>query len=274
MDSWNGAVGWVCRAGVLGLAALMPVGAARGQDAARPERPKAMAAEAKPDWEVATVRPSDPAAGKGQHINVRGSHVLLEDTTVEQFLLMGFGLQQSQLAGEPDWVKTERWNVDGVPDVQGMPNLKQLQGLMQEILAERFGLKVHREQRELPVFALTVAKGGPKMTVDESDPNGLFRQQNGGQNGRHAEDLKNISMPELALILQFHVDRPVVDQTGLKGKYDLKLQWTVDEAPAPAPDAPPGLFTAIQEQVGLKLDRVKAPAEVLVVDAVARPGAN
>jgi uncharacterized protein (TIGR03435 family) len=245
-----------------------------GQDAAKPEPPKSMAKDADPDWEVATVKPSDPNDTAGQHIRLRGRHVMLLDTTVEQFLLLGYGLQNSQLAGEPEWVKTERWDIDGVPDREGEPSWRQLQGMMQKILAERFGLKLHREQREMPVFALTVARGGPKMVGNTSDPNGWMDQQNGGINGLHVEALKNASMADLALILQFHVDRPVVDQTGLKGRYDFKLQWTVDEAQATAPDAPPGLFTAIQDQIGLKLERVKAPADVLVIDKVERPTAN
>ena len=233
-----------------------------------------MAKDADPDWEVATVRPSNPNDTAGQHIRLPGRHVLLLDTTVEQFLLIGYGVQKSQLAGEPDWVKTEKWDVDGVPDVEGEPSLRQLQGMMRKILAERFGLLLHREQREMPVFALTVTKGGAKMIANATDPNGWMDQQNGGINGRHVEALKNASMADLALILQFHVDRPVVDQTGLKGRYDFKLQWTVDEAQTTAPDAPPGLFTAIQEQIGLKLEPVKAPADVLVIDKVERPGAN
>jgi uncharacterized protein (TIGR03435 family) len=126
----------------------------------------------------------------------------------------------------------------------------------------------------MPVFALTVAKDGPKITANTSDPNGWMNQQNGEANGRHTETLKNTSMADLALILQFHVDRPVVDQTGLKGRYDLKLQWTVDDTQAVAADGPPGLFTAIQDQIGLKLERVKAPADVLVLDKVEKPGAN
>ena len=82
-------------------------------------------------------------------------------------------------------------------------------------------------------------------------------------------------MADLAQMLQFRVDRPVVDQTGLKGRYDFRLQWTTDESRAPADgSAPPGVFTAIQEQIGLKLEPVKAQADVLVVDKVERPGAN
>ncbi len=263
-------MGW--RAVVFAVVALLFL--ATGMVARAQETAKMMAKPADPDWEVATVKPSDPNDMNGQHIRLLGRHVLLLDTTVEQFLLLGYGVQKSQLAGEPDWIKTERWDVDGVPDVEGEPSMRQLQGLMRKILAERFGLQLHHEQREMPVFALTVAKGGPKMIANTSDPNGWFDQQNGTANGRHVEALKNTSMADLALILQFHVDRPVVDQTGLKGRYDLKLQWTVDEAQTTAPDAPPGLFTAIQDQAGLKLERVKAPADVLVIDAVERPGAN
>ena len=128
----------------------------------------------------------------------------------------------------------------------------------------------------MPVFALTLAKSGAKLTANTSDPDGWMDQHNRESNGVHVEALKNASMADLALILQFHVDRPVVDQTGLKGHYDFKLQWAVDgdDAHTSAPDAPAGLFTAIQEQIGLKLERVRAPADLLAIDKVERPGAN
>ncbi len=243
-------------------------------DGANSTKPAMMAATADPDWDVVTVKPSDPNDAGGQRGRFDGRHVRLLGTTVEQFLLIGHGLQKDQLGGVPDWAKTERWDVDGLANMDGQMNLKQLQGMMRKILTERFGLRAHHEQREMPVFALTVAKGGSKVTPDTSDPNGFLDQQNGEANGQRTERLKNTSMAELALILQFHVDRPVVDQTGLKGRYDLKLQWTTDDTHIPSPDAPPGLFTAVQEQLGLKLEAVKAQADVLVVDAVERPGAN
>ena len=112
------------------------------------------------------------------------------------------------------------------------------------------------------------------MIPNTTDPNGWMDQQNGTTNGRHTEALKNASMADLALILQFHVDRPVVDQTGLKGRFDFKLQWAPGDTQPTAPDAPPSLFTAIQDQIGLKLERAKAPAATLVIDKVERPGAN
>jgi uncharacterized protein (TIGR03435 family) len=99
-------------------------------------------------------------------------------------------------------------------------------------------------------------------------------QQNSAANGRDVESLKNASMPDLAEILQFRVDRPVLDQTGLKGRYDFQLQWSTDEAQTTQPDAPPGLFTAIQEQIGLRLEPVKAPADVLVIDHIEKPSPN
>lgn len=247
---------------------------AQGQDAGKPVPAKAMAKEADPDWEVATVKASDPNDTRGQHISMQGQQVMLMGTTVEQFLLLGYGVQKSQLAGEPEWVKTTRWDVNGVSDVEGQPSLRQLQGMIRKILAERFGLQLHHEQREMAVFALTVAKGGPKMIASTGDPNGWMEQQNWGTRDLHVEALKNASMADLALILQFHVDRPVVDQTGLKGRYDFKLRWTLDDAQTAAPDAPPELFTALQEQIGLKLERVRSSADVLVIDKVERPGAN
>lgn len=261
---------------VLTAAVLLPFGLARAQGTAAngTAKPRMMAQDANPDWEVATVRPSNPDDANGQRIRFRGRYVMLLDHTVEDILLIGYGVQKSQLAGEPDWVNTERWDVEGIPDVEGEPSMRQLQAMMQKILVERFALKLHHEQRVMPVFALTVAKGGPMMTPDATDPNGWMHQQNSEANGRDVENLKNASMPDLAQILQFRVDRPVVDQTGLKGRFDFKLQWTTDDAQAPQPDAPPGLFTAIQEQIGLKLERVKAPADVLVIDHVQRPGAN
>src|SRR6202034_4070723 len=142
---------------------------ARGQDAPKPAPPKMMAVDADPDWEVATGKPSDRNDPAGQHMNVRGRQLMLLDTTVEQFLLLGYGVQKSQLADVPDWATTQRWNVEGVPDVDGEPSWKQLQGMIRKILAERFGLRLHHEQRELPVYALTVAKGGPKMVANTSD---------------------------------------------------------------------------------------------------------
>ena len=267
-------MGWVPVAAMAAFV-ICACGAVRAQDAAsgNASKPKMMAPDADPDWEVVTVRPDDPYA-RSDHAGVHGRHVTLENETVELLMLFGYNVQKNQIDGAPEWVKTERWTVDGLADVDGEPNVRQLQGMVRKVLAERFGLKVHRERREMPVFALTVAKGGPKVTPNTSDPNGMPNQHGHAGSGWQMYQYKNTSMPELALELLGSVDRPIVDQTGLKGRYDFQLKWLTDDSHSTDPDAPPGLFTAIQEQLGLKLEPVKAPADVLVIEQVQKPGAN
>jgi uncharacterized protein (TIGR03435 family) len=231
-----------------------------------------MAVDADPGWEVATIRPSDPD-DKNQSFDVRGRHIVIENQPVEMMLLVGYGVQKSQIVGAPEWVRTERFTVDGVPDVDGEPTLEQFQSLVRKLLAERFAMKLHHEQREMPVYALTVAKGGTKMARSTGDPNGHPRENGGGGNIRSFK-FTNTSMPDLALLLLVEVDRPVVDHTGVQGRYDFQLKFSKDDANTTDPNAPPRIFTAIQEQVGLKLEPTRAPADVLVIDKIERPSAN
>jgi uncharacterized protein (TIGR03435 family) len=256
-----------------------PLNLVRAEGDAEWEIPKmdaAMAKDADPDWEVVTVRPLDPNdPHPGSSIMVRGREFVIENKTVETMLLFGYGVHQSQIAGAPDWMRTERWYVKGVPDAAGHPSLKQMQTLTRKVLVERFGLQMHTEQRELPVYAITVAKGGEKIAKSAGDPSGVPQENDRENGGERLVQMTNASMGDFALLMKFLVDRPVVDQTGLTGRYDFQLKWTFDESKAPTDgSAPPSLFTAIQEQMGLKLEAVKAQAEVLVVDKVERPSAN
>lgn len=249
--------------------------AARAQDAASGSaKPAAMAADADPDWDVVTVKPSDPNT-VGDHIEQHGRHVTISNDTLEMLLVIGYSVQKNQIVDAPDWIKTARWEIDGLCNTDGEMNLPQLQKMIQKVLAERFGLKLHRAQREMSVYAIVPAKDGPKMGVNTTAQSALPEQHPQDDRGQHTEILKNFSVSDLALILQFRVDRPVIDRTGLKGRYDMTLKWTYDEDRAPTDGtAAPSLFTAIQEQLGLKLDPVKAMTDVLVIDTVERPGAN
>jgi uncharacterized protein (TIGR03435 family) len=155
--------------------------------------------------------------------------------------------------------------------------------MMQKLLEDRFKLTLHRETRVLPAYTIVVASGGPKLTPNDSNPTGLpsllFR-------GLGVLPAVNASMADFAGVMQSAVlDRPVVDKTGLPGRYDFTLTWTPDDSqfrsfgvrmPPPSADAnaPPVLFTAIQEQLGLKLESTNAPVEVLVIDRVERPSEN
>jgi uncharacterized protein (TIGR03435 family) len=237
-------------------------------------KPGMMAPGANPDWVVATVKRSDPN-DPNDTFDFRGRQVIFENQTVEAMLLLAYGIQKSQIAGAPEWVRTERWDVNGLLDMDGKPSLQQFRSVVEKMLEKRFGLKAHKEQREMQVFALTVAKGGPKLTLNTSDPNGLRRQQVRVADGERREEFTNTSMKELAVLMLVEVDRPVVDQTGLQGRYDFKLSFTNDESDAPTDGSvPPGLFTAIQEQLGLKLAPAKAPVDVLVIDHVEKPSEN
>jgi uncharacterized protein (TIGR03435 family) len=151
--------------------------------------------------------------------------------------------------------------------------------MTQKLLADRFNLKFHYEQRELSVYALTVGKAGPKMTRSLGNPEGPPDDEF-SRSAWMKET--NTTMAEFTKALQYVLERPVVDHTGLTGRWDFRVQWTPDESqfggivPSSSgnPNAAPGLFTAIQEQVGLKLELVKALAEVLVIDHVEKPSAN
>jgi bla regulator protein blaR1 len=142
------------------------------------------------------------------------------------------------------------------------------------LLAERFKLKVHRATQDGNVYALTVAKSGLKIKL-AADPAAGAR---GGANGRL---IGKRSMPQLATLLSGILRRPVIDQTGLAGVYEFTLEWTPEVGqtgpdatpPAPAPGAP-SIFTAVQEQLGLKLDSAKAPIELVVVDSAERHSEN
>jgi uncharacterized protein (TIGR03435 family) len=178
-----------------------------------------------------------------------------------------------------------KFDVDGKPDGEGAPSDTQWRGMMQKLIADRFKFTFHRDKKELSVYVLSVAKGGPKLTKSDGDPNGLpglfFRGKLGDLG------VRNATMGDFtSMILQGAVlDRPVLDQTAITGRYDFTLLWTPDDSqfsgmgakiPPPTDNAaaPPNLYTAIQEQIGLKLDATQAPAEVFIVDHVEKPSAN
>ena len=234
---------------------------------------KPMAADAHPVFDVAAIKHSDPNDGM-HRFHMEGRHFTIENQTVKRLMMFAYGVNKSQIAGEPEWANSEWFDADGVPDVEGEPSVKQAQEMVRALLTDRFGLKFHHEQREMSSYALTVAKGGPKLKKTESDPNSLPDQSGGNDSGVRRMKFTNNTMEELALGMQFYLDRPVVNKTGLPGKWDFDLAWTYDDTRLTDPNAPPGLFTAVQEQLGLRLDAVKAPVDVLVVDSVERPGAN
>ena len=241
-----------------------------------------MAADANPSFEVATVKPSAPDE-PGKLFGVRGAHFKTINTTLTDLITFAYGVQQKQVVGQPEWMDKDKWDIEAQPDVPGAPNKEQVATMVQKLLAERFQLKFHKDTKELSAYVLTVSKSGNKMTAGSADPNqlpALFFRALG------ALTVQNATMRDFAGLMQTAVlDRPVVDQTGLTGTWNFLLKWTPDESqfggmgikvppPTDAPDAPPPLITAIQEQIGLKLDAGKAQVPVLVIDKAEQPSAH
>ncbi len=251
-----------------------------------PEPPKPMAADADPTLEVATIKPSQPGR-PGKLFSFQGSSFRTFNTNMNDLIALAYGLHAKQIINAPAWFGTDLFDIDGKPDVPGRPNLKQMGILLQKLLADRCGLKFHHEQRELSVYAIRPASGGPKMSVSTAGPN-----DGSGFGLRGFGDLvvRNMTMATFASWMQSGVmDKPVVDQTGLTDRYDFNLKWTPDDSQfgqfrgtngpmtPPAgdnPNAPPGLYTAVQEQLGLKIEATRAPDDVIVIDHVEHPSPN
>jgi uncharacterized protein (TIGR03435 family) len=250
-----------------------------------PEPPKSMPDDANPKFDVVTVKPSDPnRPAKMFSITIKGRHVMSFDTNLENLITIAYGLHPKQIVNAPDWITSDKFDIDGVPDVEGQPSIKQVRILMQDVLAQRFNLAFHHDQRGLSAYALTVAKGGPtNLTVTQDKPSapGNFSFRGPGKLA-----VTNSTMDAFCAGMQATVmDKPVVDQTGLTGRYDFYLNWTPDQSqfaqmgakispPSDEPDALPSLYTAIQEQLGLKLEPVKTSVKVIVIDRVEKPSEN
>jgi uncharacterized protein (TIGR03435 family) len=231
-----------------------------------------MAADASPSFLVAAIKPSDPDATGGWSFESEGHSIECKRATVLDIMAVAYGVQTKQIVDGPAWLSKDRYDISGVPDVPGVPNVAQLRGMYQKLLAERFHLTLHREMREMPVYALTVAKGGPHLKV--AGPDEKLNTGNSGDGGQRTLRFTNMPMSEFAHNIEIYEDRPVVDQTALPGRYDFTLTWTYDISAESAPGAPPSLFTAIKEQLGLRLDAAKSPAEVVAIDHVERPSEN
>jgi uncharacterized protein (TIGR03435 family) len=247
-----------------------------------PPPPVRMAANANPGIEVATIKPSDPNR-PGKLFSFKGQDVITINTTISDIITMAYDLHPRQIVGAPAWIESDKYDIEAKPDVPGQPNVAQMKIMLQKLLADRLELKFHREKRELSVYALTVTKTGKKFNKSERDPNGNSGLFFGAP--RVTLNVTNATMGQFTNLLQAAVlDKPVVDQTGLTEKYDFVVKFTPDPGmmqglgggppPADNVDAPPDLFTAIQQQLGLKLESTKAPADVLVLDHIEKPSAN
>lgn len=223
---------------------------------------------AQPQFDVATVKQSPPLTGDLYGINlgtVLNGKVTLANTTLSDCIRFAYGLvSDAQLSG-PDWIKSKEVRFDIVAQAPPDTPRKQLLRMLQALLAERLKVALHHEQRELPFLALIVGKNGSKLHAAQT---GAGAASGPVILGRIVSD--QMSMSSLAVLLSRFERNLIIDKTDLNGLFKIDLQWTSDRIGASATDEKPSIFTAVQEQLGLKLEARKGPIDVLVVDFAQR----
>jgi uncharacterized protein (TIGR03435 family) len=264
--------------GVLSVFSMVAGNGALGQAQSPP--PAASATGIAPQVEVATIKPVKEPSPNNMHDHTEGRRLSMRYTTLRDLMMIAYEVDPRQILGGPAWVATDEYDIDAVA-VEGVQANQSEEAMLKELMTDRFQLKVHQEQRVMPVYVLEVTKGGPKLKAAEAD-----RPENSGCEHIGVCSFQNRTVASFSRFMQFVVlDKPVVDKTGLEGTFDFELKWTPDESQfrgmgirvPPLSDGTtvlPGLFTAIQEQLGLKLEPQKIPFEVFVIDQVERPSEN
>ncbi|SEG03215.1 soil-associated protein, TIGR03435 family [Bryocella elongata] len=239
-----------------------------------------LAATAQQRYQVSTVKPSAPEAER--HTQIRGSRFVSEGTTLEDLIKFAYGVHATQIIAGPAWIHTQKFDTMADPETEKRPSPEELRAMVAELLANRFQLVLVHEQQLIPVFALQRTSKEPKLKKDDSPdvylsggltpPGSLFVGHGTVTDFTHF--LQRYAPPE--------IDRPIVDQTGIQGHYDFELHFTPVDAPHDAqassqtntPPEAPNIFTAIQEQLGLRLKPTRAATEVLRVASVSQPTPN
>jgi uncharacterized protein (TIGR03435 family) len=229
-------------------------------------------------FDVASIRPHAPDDNRFGVKMPSDGRFTATGCVAKLVLMVAYDVQETQIIGGPSWFATEKWDIQARSAGDVARSAEETRLMLQNLLAERFALRIHRQTEQRPAYVVTIAKGGAKFKA---------REQPGRTNVQITSNSIRIEAGDLARMVQVlatALGRPVIDRTGLRGLYDFSVQW--DDAPVreggvPGLDVPaaPGndrgsIFTAFQEQLGLRLEPQRAPVEVIVVDGVERPSAN
>jgi uncharacterized protein (TIGR03435 family) len=239
-----------------------------------------------PAFEVASIKPSPPDVSQSMVAPRPGGGLVIEGLSFRTMLTWAYQIRPYQITGGPSWVDSIQWNIlakagseagavefEKLSDSERNQTLDLIRRRLQALLADRFHLELERSSKEMPAYVLEVGKNGLKMQESKPDAPNFLKTGRGQIIGNGAQ------MATLASFLGDILQRPVVDRTGLSGHYDFKIEWTPD-APAGGPDSEPAartgpsIFTAIQEQTGLRLVSEKAPVETIVIQRVEKPSEN
>jgi uncharacterized protein (TIGR03435 family) len=231
-----------------------------------------------PGIEVATIKPSRPDA-RGGGVVVGPSGVLTAtNAPLNALIAMAYGVDQRQLSGAPSWVESGNFDITIKPDRQGVPSQAQQRLLWQALLADRFALKAHTEKKEQPAYLLSVVKGGLRMTKVDPPRGDLPGFGVGPTNLR----VNKATLAEFANVLGHVVGRPIVDRTGIEGRYDCLMRFSPSPAELaqlppneqPPEEAAPDVYVALEQQCGLRLESTRVPADTVVVDNIEKPSEN
>jgi uncharacterized protein (TIGR03435 family) len=236
-------------------------------------------------FEVATVKPVEPDPNGGRFIKMVSKNRFVEKAyTLKLLIAAAYDLNPKTISGGPTWVSSDLYDILALTPGDVQPTHAEQMSMLRTLLTERFQLTFHREQKDFSIYELQVAKGGPRLKTSASRPDepavvgpGVVYPQS-----RVVLPGRNASMEDFVSLLQRAiVDRPVVDKTGLAGRYDFDLEWAPDETQfgggvstgTEVSQSPP-LFVAIEQQLGLKLVATRGPVAALIVDKAERPSAD
>jgi len=236
-------------------------------------------------FEVASLKPSapDPTGRGGIRPAPGGQRYIGSNAPLRLFITVAYGVKGDQITGGPDWMDTARFDMTGVAAKQS--TIEELHLMLQDLLAERFKLRFHRETKQLPVYALTVDKDGPKLQARAASNAGeAWIEQTAVRFLQMTLNAKVVTMDYFAFRLSQLLDRPVINQTRLPGTFDFELAYTREPPPGmpenalingqPVDTSGPTIFEAMRRQLGLKLESQKGPVEIIVVDHAEKPTEN
>jgi bla regulator protein blaR1 len=220
-------------------------------------------------FEVASIKPFAPVGSEPSgFLPFSGTRIRITGESLRLLVAQAYHIENYQVSGGPSWIYSDLYRIEARTPGESTPTMDQVRQMVQTLLADRFQLKLHAEIREVAGYGLTAAKGGVKLKESAPDARAL------SMNARGRLMASKMKMTDMASFLSLTVRRPVIDQTGLPGTYDVTLTWSPDED-APTDDSQaPSIFTAIQEQLGLRVVSQKVPIQVFVVDHAEKPTEN
>jgi len=235
-----------------------------------------------PVFEAASIKPNT-SGRTGGGISLYPARIKIINSSLKFCVEVAWNVKDFQVSGGANWMDTDRYDIDAV--AANPITREESRTMLQALLADRFGLTIHREMQDKPGYALVTGRNGAKLQPPVDDPSVLFSRTPSGDRTLNAP---GVSMAQLAGALSSALGATVVDQTGIDGKFNISLQWTPDPAseprmtksgepmPLPPPDATPGpsIFTVVQETLGLKLESKKVPVAVIVIVRANRPSEN